>query len=324
MYELPKISDFQRTLDVMIHESEHTCRTELGRIKASLAARGLLRSGSFVSEVIGKYNEIHDETTTKAMHIAHEFISKGSFSPDDLIPTLRNRLENFAVFLTANVPLVGFDTQQAIVISGTCRQYAEVFRQRMEGAIRDFEIGMIKGSYVEKTKTKDNSRQKSEKFGILDSPKLYEDDLKHANGLLGTVVIYLDIDNFKSFNTKYSETVVDSTLLPAFQKLISDTFQNLGFSYAEGGDEIKILLPNSSVAVAQEIIGQFKKILSEKTFLIDSDHVTLNFSAGIAYAPFGADKGTLSLNANFALREAKELGKNQIRFYSGPVEARVL
>ena len=63
-------------------------------------------------------------------------------------------------------------------------------------------------------------------------------------------MLYLDIDRFKTLNTKYTETEVDRTILPAFQRLIRDIVEPHGFAYAEGGDEVVVLLDNCSRAVS--------------------------------------------------------------------------
>ena len=63
-------------------------------------------------------------------------------------------------------------------------------------------------------------REKHQKFGILDAPNLLTKDLSQSAGLLGRVLIYLDVDNFKSVNTRLTERVVDRAILPELHRIV--------------------------------------------------------------------------------------------------------
>lgn len=89
-------------------------------------------------------------------------------------------------------------------------------------------------------------RTKHEKFRILDSPQLVLDDVLRSGGIFGVAVLYADVDHFKPLNTKYTERVIDQTVLPELQRLIAASVEHHGYAYAEGGDEMVIVLPNTS------------------------------------------------------------------------------
>ena len=66
-------------------------------------------------------------------------------------------------------------------------------------------------------------KEKEQKFGILSSLRQatidfaeYASDL-NSDTTLG--VLFLDIDNFKALNTKFTESVVDNNILIPFQQI---------------------------------------------------------------------------------------------------------
>lgn len=161
-----------------------------------------------------------------------------------------------------------------------------------------------------------NQRVKSEKFGILDSPSLLSEDIRDAKGVLGVACIFLDIDDFKSLNTKYSNRVVDKFILPDFQDLIDSAVGNNGFAYAEGGDEISILLPNMTQKMAINFAEGLREAVLNKKFIIEKDEIQLKISVGISHLGANGDLSTLADNAGIAALKAKELGKNRTCIFS--------
>ncbi|ODS34388.1 MAG: hypothetical protein SCARUB_00519 [Candidatus Scalindua rubra] len=126
------------------------------------------------------------------------------------------------------------------------------------------------------------NRKKQQKFRILDSQKLLSSDMKNAGGLFGFSLIYLDIDDFKLCNTKFTERVVDKTILPQFQRLIESSVSGNGYAYAEGGDEVIILLPNISIRTAIAFAEELRELIENKEFYINEQIIKLTISIGIA------------------------------------------
>jgi diguanylate cyclase (GGDEF)-like protein len=160
------------------------------------------------------------------------------------------------------------------------------------------------------------SRRKAEKFGILDSPDLREDDLNNATGVLGVGYIYFDIDGFKPLNTKYGETVVDKDLLPDFQRLIVEVVGSHGFAYQEGGDEFTVLCNNATKESTVALAAAVFESVAKRTFTVAGETIQLTVSVGIAHVESGGDRTRLRSNANLAMREAKKQGKNRIFFFA--------
>lgn len=92
-------------------------------------------------------------------------------------------------------------------------------------------------------------REYDEKFHILEAPSLFLPDLSYYRKRCrfrgaSIAVAYIDIDDFKSFNTKYTETKVDLNLLTPFMEAIEAHVFSHGHAYRFGGDEYLLTLPN--------------------------------------------------------------------------------
>jgi hypothetical protein len=142
MYEPP---DFQRNIDTLIHSGEHQARAAAVHVKSDHTARGLADATTIITMAIGRFDEIHKDILQRAMKLIEDFCSRNSqLSPGVLAGTARDRLGGFETFLLANVPPTHF-TQDTLRFRG---QYTLVFRQRLDGALRDIQIGFIGGRKI--------------------------------------------------------------------------------------------------------------------------------------------------------------------------------
>ena len=154
-------------------------------------------------------------------------------------------------------------------------------------------------------------RPKQDKFGILDSPRLYEDDFKKSVGVLGVSVIFFDLDDFKSLNTRFTEPVIDRTVLPELQKLIASLVVGRGFAYAEGGDEFVITLPNTDISLAEAFASVLLDRIRAAEFSVDGEDVAVTASAGIAASADPEQHQAVREAASRAKGEAKSQGKDR-------------
>jgi hypothetical protein len=142
MYQLPTIFDFQRNLDTLIHSGEQEARAEAARIKSEFAARGIGSSTGVITAAIGRFDQIHKDILERAMRLIGEFANRNAaLSPAVLAGAARPRFHNFSTMLLGTVPPAGFPAE-AQRFRG---QYKLVFQQRLDGALRDIEIGFIGG-----------------------------------------------------------------------------------------------------------------------------------------------------------------------------------
>ncbi len=137
-------------------------------------------------------------------------------------------------------------------------------------------------------------------------------------------VLFLDVDRFKHINDSLGHAIGDRLLQSVSQRLLtcvrrSDTVSR------QGGDEFVILL--SEVARAQDAaVCADKVLLSLSTpHRIDEHDLHITVSIGIAtYPDDGMDTETLMKNADFAMYEAKENGRNNYKFFKPAMNVRAI
>ena len=134
------------------------------------------------------------------------------------------------------------------------------------------------------------------------------DDSGYAIG-----VIFLDVDNFKQINSRFTETVVDRTVLPAFQRLVGGLCRQRGAAYRHGGEEILVLLPNHSLEETTSFGEKLRSLLAAHRFEVEGQIVCLTVSVGVAAWPLHGDSfGAVIEAANRAEHAAKNGGKNRV------------
>ena len=137
-------------------------------------------------------------------------------------------------------------------------------------------------------------------------------------------VLFLDLDRFKYINDTLGHHAGDQLLQEVASRLkaclrASDTVARLG------GDEFVVLLPELSEA--KYVANTAQKILSAiaKPFKLQGQEFRVTASVGISlYAQDGLDEQTLTKNADIAMYQAKQQGKNNFQFYSEKLNAESL
>ena len=128
-------------------------------------------------------------------------------------------------------------------------------------------------------------------------------------------VFYMDLDNFKYVNDTLGHPVGDTLLQQAGQRLLAqvreeDTVARLG------GDEFLIIggdisSENKAIALANRLLSGFAS-----SFSIETNEITVTISIGIAIYPQDGDNAdTLIKNADIALYQAKNQGKNKYALF---------
>jgi diguanylate cyclase (GGDEF)-like protein len=115
-------------------------------------------------------------------------------------------------------------------------------------------------------------REYDEKFHILEAPSLFLPDLAYYRRRCAfreapIAVAYLDIDDFKEFNTRHTETKVDLTLLAPFMEILEAHSFAHGHAYRFGGDEYVLVLPNMTSEGAVAFVRGLQQRLAEASFV---------------------------------------------------------
>jgi diguanylate cyclase (GGDEF)-like protein len=129
-------------------------------------------------------------------------------------------------------------------------------------------------------------------------------------------VLFFDLDRFKLINDSFSHSTGDELLQQVAQRIIfatreSDTIARLG------GDEFIGILISISNDDALKIIADKLLDVFKQPFKISDCEVTVSASVGVSVFPRdGATVDELLRNADIAMYRAKEMGGNQLQFYS--------
>jgi diguanylate cyclase (GGDEF)-like protein/PAS domain S-box-containing protein len=137
-------------------------------------------------------------------------------------------------------------------------------------------------------------------------------------------VLFVDVDRFKHINDSLGHAIGDQLLLSVARRLVasvrgSDTVSR------QGGDEFVVLL--SSIAHAEDAALSANKILNALAMphRVKEHDLQISASIGIGvYPDDGHEAETLVKNADIAMLNAKESGRNNYQFFKPDMNAHAL
>ena len=137
------------------------------------------------------------------------------------------------------------------------------------------------------------------------------------------VVMLFDLDNFKSINDAQGHSVGDKLLIAVASRLT----QNLpeGAIIARlGGDEFAMLInPVKNVMEVERIAKHLLGIIAQP-YIIEGYAIQINTSIGLAWLPKDGNLPDVILkNADLAMYQAKEMGRNQYRHFTEQLNEQV-
>src|SRR5712691_6352232 len=136
-------------------------------------------------------------------------------------------------------------------------------------------------------------------------------------------VVFLDIDHFKFVNDSLGHNTGDKLLQKVAERL-TETVRDGDTVARLGGDEFILILTDQP---GQEVIYRaMQRIINKVAEPIDVDgqELMVTCSAGISlYPQDGSDVETLLKNADAAMYQAKEKGRNNFQFYTAEMNRQV-
>jgi diguanylate cyclase (GGDEF)-like protein len=161
-----------------------------------------------------------------------------------------------------------------------------------------------------------------EKFRILQSQAEFLPRLRQCrieSWLRGTdiSVAFIDIDNFKRFNTKYTESIVDRDLLPRLMQTLEAQSYFRGWAYRFGGDEYLTLLPNMPFDSALAFLRELQRKLGSMDLPGIEEQITVSIGLCTVSADSILTELQVQEKANKAKEFAKNAGKNCIATFRG-------
>ncbi len=124
-------------------------------------------------------------------------------------------------------------------------------------------------------------------------------------------IAVLDVDNFKALNDRCGHQTGDEALIHLV-KVAKEELRLTDHIARIGGEEFLIILPNTPVAEAVQIITRLQRSLTKKYFLDNNERVLITFSAGVAERRADETQEALIARADSAMYEAKHSGKNRV------------
>ena len=161
----------------------------------------------------------------------------------------------------------------------------------------------------------------------LPNRNLFYDRLQHSlekavRSKERLAVLFIDLDNFKTVNDTFGHEYGDMLLLQVAERLHAcvrkeDTIARLG------GDEFTILVED--IHEPEYVVsGTALRIIDmlSQPFMLEAHDAHISASIGIAFYPDnGADMTTLLKNADSAMYQAKQSGKNNFQFFTEDINA---
>jgi diguanylate cyclase (GGDEF)-like protein/PAS domain S-box-containing protein len=136
-------------------------------------------------------------------------------------------------------------------------------------------------------------------------------------------VVFIDLDNFKLINDSLGHETGDN-LLKAMSERMSENVRGSDTVARLSGDEFVILLRNEKGE--DDVTGAVQRIIRAicQPWRNQGQEIVVTCSAGISLYPRdGDDPVTLLKYADAAMYRAKELGRNQIQFFTAEMNAAV-
>ncbi len=121
---------------------------------------------------------------------------------------------------------------------------------------------------------------------------------------------FIDIDNFKDYNDKFGHQAGDKALL-IVAEIITNQIRSSDIAARYGGEELVVILPDTSIKMAYIISDRIRTEIKNKT-LKDADR-QLSVSIGLSVFPEdGTTDEELIKWADKSMYEAKKLGKDRV------------
>ena len=151
---------------------------------------------------------------------------------------------------------------------------------------------------------------------LEDSLRRIASSLKRSGDVLSVMMI--DIDYFKKYNDTYGHPMGDVCLKEVTETISNSLLRPDDFVARYGGEEFTVVLPytdeEGSRHIAEKILKNIKKqnIPHEKNEV--ADHITLSIGVTTVRAEFPQDADEFIKQADKALYQSKQNGRNQYTY----------
>ncbi len=125
----------------------------------------------------------------------------------------------------------------------------------------------------------------------------------------------LDLDFFKKVNDRYGHQIGDAALVHV-SKLVKQTLREYDIFGRIGGEEFAVFLSNTNQQTALEIAERIRQTIAETPLREEGIEVPMSVSVGITTEGCNTSFEQLYTEADNALYQAKESGRNRVCTYA--------
>jgi len=144
MFEQPAKRDIDYALSMLTHEARRRVADEKNRIMSEATRAGALQGSRVVITVADAADKIHAASMNEAKQTLIGFAQRMGKPAKEITALARPHLENLSNVVLGGIPPNGL---------GIVAQYQAVFRQRIDGTLRESEIGYVRGTGFAKTES---------------------------------------------------------------------------------------------------------------------------------------------------------------------------
>lgn len=125
-----------------------------------------------------------------------------------------------------------------------------------------------------------------------------------------------DIDHFKGFNDQYGHEMGDRVLRMVSDQ-IKESVRNVDVAARYGGEELCVILPNTDKEGSLVIAERIRQNIENLRIPYKNEELRITCSIGVSSIPENQPQDVKSFmkQADEALYQAKENGRNQVRYY---------
>jgi diguanylate cyclase (GGDEF)-like protein len=131
----------------------------------------------------------------------------------------------------------------------------------------------------------------------------------------GLFLIMLDIDHFKHVNDTYGHQAGDD-VLKALAHIMRNTVRINDLLARYGGEEFVIVCPHTGMEEATEIAERVRRSVEQTPLATRAGEIRITISAGVAGYQQGQPVETLIKDADQAMYDAKNSGRNRVCAYA--------
>jgi len=128
------------------------------------------------------------------------------------------------------------------------------------------------------------------------------------------VIAMIDIDHFKKINDTWGHDVGDKAI-KAVADVITKISRKVDIIGRIGGEEFAIIMPETTLNTSQKLLERIRENIENEHITISGNTVRLTISIGMDEFDGDVSFEKIMSNADEALYEAKNNGRNNIKIY---------